>query len=254
MKIAQISDLHLTADKKEKAYDIDVWENLKTVFHDLSRRKYDILVISGDIAFREGNPDIYRQLREFLEVSVPPHVRVALMSGNHDSAAMLAAEFNMQGFLHGDELYYESQMDEAHLLFLDSTPKSVSQQQLEWAKEVCRRVSGYPLIFIHHPPFPAGLPYMDLNHGLEKHEELTDFFASCPRKPAVFSGHYHTERTIVTPKADLFLTPSTFYTIDPIAPQFKLGSYDFGYRFIELDSGQLNTQAIWFRGNPPQKN
>ncbi len=242
MKIIQFTDIHLTSDNS-KAYEVDVWNNLDRALKLGLEWHPNLLVFSGDIAFKEGDPAIYRKFSRYLHDTIPEETRVAVLSGNHDDPALLASEFGLDNALHPDGLYYDSETDNAHLIFLDSTKKKIEKEQLDYLGDICKDIRHKPLIFIHHPPFYAGIPYMDENHSIENPADLARAVSACSVRPAFFSGHYHTEKSYLTPEGDVFLTPSTFYQIDPVSRKFKLASYQFGFRLIEWNGNTLFTSV-----------
>ena len=87
MKFMHISDVHLGVEpdagkewSKKRAQDI--WESLAEIVAEAGRQQVDFLLISGDLFHRQP---LKRELKEVNYLfSQIPHVKVALVAGNHD--------------------------------------------------------------------------------------------------------------------------------------------------------------------------
>lgn len=236
--IAQITDIHI-GQAGEDTFDVDVRNNLVRTVAQSVRDGAQELVVTGDLAFRSGHPDIYAWLADELsKLSIPWWV----LPGNHDDPAMMRDAF-------GERLYSRQlcvrTLGQRTLAFVDSGPSSVDATQLDALREVLRGTVRTPLVFVHHPPAPLGVPYMDGGHMLQNHQELLSVLRGGPCGANVFCGHYHVERTLSLGNVSVFATPSTFFQIDPRHKEFVVDHRNPGYRVIHFDDNTLQTAVHW---------
>ena len=75
MIIAQISDLHLSADESALRYEVSPWDRLSLVLESLRQEPEvpELIVVSGDVA-HDHSEATYRKLHERLFVqALAPH-------------------------------------------------------------------------------------------------------------------------------------------------------------------------------------
>jgi len=195
MKFIHLTDLHLTSpslglngsnpsDRLDRCLrDIENWH------HDA-----EFCVLSGDLS-EFSEPDAYTWLRDRLE-SFP--IPCFLMIGNHDDRTVFQSAFpnhpkDTAGFVQhvhttGDQVF----------IFLDTVKdgKDVHEGQmcpdrLTWLKKQLIAAGDKPCyIFMHHPPFDIGIPYVD-NIKLVETREFAETLTSGRNIRHIFFGHVH---------------------------------------------------------------
>jgi len=236
LRIAQISDLHIAATS-EPHYKLDVRAHLRAVIKAIQAKKPDILIISGDLAALEGEIEAYYWLNSiFKQFDCPVH----FMMGNHDRLANFNQAFNLDHYSHNQQLYYRIDYPQTSLLFLDSAPAMLSDEQLTWLQNQDQNLKN-GLLFVHHPPLLCGSVFMDSQHCLKNHQQSWAVIHQLKHIQHIFSGHYHTERTVCLDNKTLHLTPSTMLQIDTEYPTFKQQHTHPGWRWIEYDGQRLQT-------------
>ncbi len=236
LRIAQISDLHIAATDAAH-YNLDVRAHLRAVVTAILAQQPDVLVVSGDLAAIAGEPEAYVWLDEiFQEFTCPVHI----MMGNHDRLAAFNSAFKLDNNIQNQQLYYRIDYPETTLLFLDSAPANLSGEQLDWLQAQDQMLED-ALLFVHHPPLLCGSVFMDDKHKLKNHEESWEVIRKLKHIQHIFSGHYHTERTLCVDNKSLHLTPSTMLQIDTKHPTFKQQHAFPGWRWIEYDGQRLQT-------------
>ena len=245
MKIIQITDLHIDKEN-EFPYDIDVRNNFKRILRAARQAKVDHLVVSGDLCCDEGDEKIYIWIRELLDLSRIPY---DIIGGNHDDTVMMANIFQLQHLLIDDEMYFAKKIGKATCIFLDSSKGFHSEDQLKWLKLQLNNSSGEIIIFTHHPPVIAGVPFMDNKYPLQNIAEIQKVLFSHRGFIHIYCGHYHVEKTIQVKNILTQITPSCFFQIDQNEDDFKVDHHSIAYRLIDLSNNSLKSTVKYFRGS-----
>ncbi|MBK7870355.1 MAG: metallophosphoesterase [Saprospiraceae bacterium] len=172
MRIIQITDPHL-GEVGEDTFGVDVRANFQLVLEAAMQLNPDHLVITGDLCFRHGSAEVYAWVKYLLDsLSVP----YDLISGNHDDSVQMATSFGLLEYLHDKELYFLKYFNDIPVLFLDTAVGQVSLQQKDWLSRQMQTIQQNCIIFMHHPPLLAGVPYMDMNYPLLDCEAIQNIF------------------------------------------------------------------------------
>ena len=163
MKIIHITDLHLP-EPGSGLWGLDPFERLESALRDIEQwhSNADLCVLSGDLADR-GSHDAYAWLAARLQ-QFP--IETVLMIGNHDDRdtmrqALPGLPQDPNGFVQG---YRDTTA--GRILFLDTFGGETSAGEYcgtrrQWLQERLEEAAGPVWIFMHHPPFDIGIPYMD---------------------------------------------------------------------------------------------
>ncbi len=103
----------------------------------------------------------------------------------------------------------------APFLFLDTTPGVVSETQLKWLAEKLADLDQPLVIFMHHPPLFADVPFMDGQHALKNQKAVQEVLFAYRKEITVFTGHYHVEKTLRKRNVVVHITPSLFFSNRP---------------------------------------
>ncbi len=246
MKVVQITDLHID-EMHEYPFDIDIRQNLRRILRAIAKSGAEHLVVTGDLCYRDGNPEIYQWIRQQLDGLGLPY---DIIAGNHDDSVMMAEAFGRQALLTGEELFFTKKIGSHYCIFLDSSRGFHSEQQLNWLRRQLKQAGTEEvIIFMHHPPVEAGVPYMDNNHALQDAEQVQRIFAQYPGRVLVYTGHYHVEKTIVQGNMLLQITPSCFFQIDMRETEFKVDHHQIAYRVIDLSNKKVSSTLYYLRGS-----
>jgi 3',5'-cyclic-AMP phosphodiesterase len=240
--IAQVTDMHI-GPMNIKYRGIEPRRQFLDVLRALTKMKPDLLVLSGDLAAVEGEPEAYAWIRDVLVKFPYPYL---VMAGNHDHVVRMNNAFQFQeSDISQGMLYFSRTIKDKRLLFLDSSPYRVAKQQLEWLKEELNDYHKQVLLFIHHPPLRCGCPFMDDHHGLQNGEEVWQVLEQFPQIQHIFCGHYHAEKTVIQNGKSVHLTPSTVFQIDAENPKFAIAHTKPGWRMIEWSDMHVHTYVTY---------
>lgn len=251
MLIAHLTDLHI-AEEGVWPFDVDVRSRFIRVLEDLQRHTPDLLVLTGDLCYREGKKAVYLWIREALERTRIPYL---LLSGNHDNTAIMVAAFDLEDQLKRGKFYYSREFEGRRVLFLDTADDSLSEEQVEYLRnELDVTGSGELLIFMHHPPVSAGVYYMDLKYPLLNSSRVGPLLAEADARTSVFCGHYHVEKTVRMGNLTVFITPSGFVQIDQEAHEFAVDHRSCGWRKIRLEPDRMWTTVRYISEEKREEN
>jgi 3',5'-cyclic AMP phosphodiesterase CpdA len=197
--IAQISDLHVKRPDELAYGKVDTAAALRRCVAHLNqfRPRPSIVVISGDLV-DTPNADEYAHLVKLLGSLEIPYVAVP---GNHDSREMERAALPHQPYARASgPTDLTITIDGIDLILLDSSvPEEpygfLEEESLTWLDQVCAASEAPAMVFLHHPPFEAGIWHMDRNN-LRNAPELAGMLQRHRRVQHVGTGHIH--RAVLT--------------------------------------------------------
>ncbi|MCS6794699.1 MAG: metallophosphoesterase [Raineya sp.] len=247
MKIAQITDLHLTANKQLTPDGIDVWGNLRWALETSRGLCADFLVVTGDICLEKGEEAIYQEFKELIDSYGIPY---RLIPGNHDSPEMIAKIWNYPLYRIPMPHTFEFQSSvlvpailhypECMLYFWDSTYASIN---LSWFHGLHSQKLN--LIFVHHPILRGASKFMDTYYPLQNLSEIYSKQSLCTEKTYFFHGHYHCEAYLQEDNFKIFITPSLYYQIDTHSEKLNKDFSQIGFRWIEVKNDKVISQVVW---------
>jgi 3',5'-cyclic-AMP phosphodiesterase len=136
----------------------------------------------------------YERFRDLLRPLTMP---VYVIPGNHDNRVHLRDVFGTQGTkpMAGFVQYVVDEWP-VRLIALDTNIPGqpggyLCAERLRWLEERLAEAPARPtVIFLHHPPFPTGLPFFD-HMGFEGAEAFGAIVARFPNVERVAAGHVH---------------------------------------------------------------
>lgn len=238
MKIIQITDIHINP-KDELVNGVDTRKNFLKVLEEVSQIDYDFVVFSGDLSFQNANPDVYKWIMEQLKNYKIEKYRI--IPGNHDESSVLAKSFGIGNYLHGTEMFYT---EKPNYLFLDTALGYCSDDQWKWIDDTISNIdTDKMIVFMHHPPFKAGVPHMDGKYSFQQSEQFEYSFSKFKGDVFVLCGHYHNEIFLKRNNINIFITPSTYLQISNKTVEFNIEHRVPGYRVIEILNNEIKTSV-----------
>lgn len=198
MLVAQITDVHIGFDKASPEEHNLL--RLRAILRRLAEGPHrpDLLLLTGDLT-EDGAPRDYARLAaELASCPVPAWPLV----GNHDLRAELLAAFPQvtpppDGFVH-----YVLDQGPLRVIVLDTLEPDrhgggFCEARAAWLSARLAEAPGRPtLIALHHPPFPAGIPWMDTDPREPWVARLAACLAGQDQVKGLICGHVH--RTVLT--------------------------------------------------------
>lgn len=178
IKIAQITDLHLPADRQKTVHGVNVYAVLEKMLEDICKQNPDLVLVTGDIA-DDGGVEAFETLNELLK----PFPDAMVIPGNHDLGEHYPKFFD-------DAPYQVREMDGWTLLGINTSEEVILPETMEACKGALEKNSRV-MMATHHPMVPVGTPFFDKELCLQNRDESWEFFKSFPSLKAAVFGHIH---------------------------------------------------------------
>lgn len=239
LRIAQITDLHL-GEPGEHYLDLDLRGRFRSVLKEAQRWEPDLYAFTGDFSLHDPTEESVLWLKEQIDALNTPYF---ILAGNHDDREMLRAIFRLKGAA-ADSIDFVFHLKGQDLVVLDTSSGELQPGQLAWLQGQLTR-GGQPAIFMHHPPLPLGMPFMDNKHALRNFQPLLDILVTYQREIPIFCGHYHADLNASFHNLRIYVAPPTSFFINPQAEEFQQDFMKPGFQLIELEQGAAAVQSVY---------
>jgi 3',5'-cyclic-AMP phosphodiesterase len=216
--IAQISDLHIKRPGALAYGRVDTAKALERCVATLNELTPapDFVVISGDLVDTPTTEE-YEHLKRLL---TPLRLPFASVPGNHDAREMMRAAFAGSNYAHrSGPLNQRVEVTGLDLLLLDSSVPGqphgrLDASTLEWLDAELASTDERPaLLFLHHPPFRAGIWHMDRQNLLNA-DALAAIVQRHPRIQLVATGHVHRPALTMFAGVPATICPAPNHAVD----------------------------------------
>jgi 3',5'-cyclic-AMP phosphodiesterase len=244
IRIAQISDLHIKPPGQLAYGRVDTAKALERCVAALNafEPKPDFVVISGDLV-DTPNAEEYEYLKRLL---APLKWPFAGIPGNHDGRELMRAAFPGAAYASSSAaLNQKIEVGELDLVLLDSSVPGKPHGELDaltlqWLEATLASSAERPaLLFLHHPPFIAGIGHMD-RQNLHNAAELEPIIRRHPRVKIVATGHVHRATLTMFAGVPCTICPAPNHAVDLDLAELRGPSFK-----IEPPAFHLHT---WFEG------
>jgi 3',5'-cyclic-AMP phosphodiesterase len=244
LRIAQISDLHIKPPGTLAYGRVDTAKALERCVAALNAflPAPDFVVISGDLA-DTPNREEYDYLKRLLAPLKPPFAGIP---GNHDSRELMRATFPSAPYAFpSGALNQKIELGGLDLLLLDSSVSGkphgeLDAPTLQWLDATLASSAERPaLLFLHHPPFIAGIWHMDRQNLLNSNE-LAAIVRRHQRVQIVATGHIHRAALTMFAGRPCTICPAPNHAVDLDLAELRAPSFR-----IEPPAFHLHT---WFEG------
>ena len=195
MKFIHISDIHLVSGDGPLNGCVPS-ARLNKCIQDITKWHGDakFCVISGDLS-EYAEKGAYQSLKKkLLEFQIP----CFLMIGNHDDRDLFQSVFTNNPCDENKFVQSSFETDERVFIFLDTKKQGknvhdgeLCENRLDWLKKQLINSGNKPTyLFMHHPPFDIGIPYMD-NIRLFGSDQFLSTLSHGKNIQHIFYGHVH---------------------------------------------------------------
>lgn len=249
VRVLQITDTHLFAEKDETLLGVNTWASYHAVLQAIhaSAREVDLVVATGDLA-QDHSSAAYQHFADGIASFAAPCV---WLPGNHDFQPSMYSTLQDAGISPAKRVLVGENWQ---ILLLDSQVFGVphgelSEFQLEWLeKRLAEAPDRHTLLLLHHHPLPAGCSWLD-QHSLRNAGALDNVLVRYPRVKNLLCGHIHQELDVDWNGRRIMATPSTCVQFKPHCANFTLDTVSPGWRWLELHAdGSLTTEVCRLAG------
>lgn len=244
VRIAQISDLHIKPPGSLAYGKVDTAKALERCVEALNEfdPAPDFVVISGDLA-DTPSADEYQYLKRLL---APLKLPFAGIPGNHDSRELMRAALPSASYAFAaGALNQKISVDGLDLVLLDSSVHGKPHGQLDaptlqWLEETLAAAPDRPaILFLHHPPFKAGIWHMDRQNLLNA-SEFAPIVRRHSRVQLIATGHIHRATLAMFAGVPTTICPAPNHAVDLDLDKLRVPSFK-----VEPPAFHLHT---WFPG------
>jgi 3',5'-cyclic AMP phosphodiesterase CpdA len=211
MKFIHLSDTHILARDDYSRYP-DAAATLRKIIGEINKyhRDAEICVITGDIT-HHGHPEQYEQAVAILGDLAIPYI---LILGNHDERAAFKQAFpdtpvDENGFINHGHTFGGVRFVMIDSIVPGAHHGTLCEERLGWLRDELNAHRDSPtFLFMHHPPFEMGLPFMDTIR-LDADQELGEIVTANPQIKHLFFGHLHRPATGTWQGVPFLLAAST---------------------------------------------
>ena len=242
IRILQITDTHLFAEKDGALLGVNTWDSYSAVLDAIIAEQdhYDLIVATGDLAQDHTHAAYQRFVDGIARLPIP----CVWLPGNHDFQPAMFEALTKAEIANDKHVLLA---DNWQLVLLDSQVPGVphgelSEYQLEWLENT---LAHYPerhtLILLHHHPLPSGCHWLD-QHSLRNSHQLDAILLRYPLAKTLLCGHIHQELDLDWQGRRVLASPSTCVQFKPHCTNFAIDTAPPGWRWLELlHDGQINT-------------
>lgn len=233
-KIAYITDIHLD-EKVPLDIGVDTRKNWKVILNDIASRGINKIIFGGDIGEKSANKWFFESLQNY---------SVSITLGNHDYYDEVIKYYSFGVVEKRTELYYSQEHAHYKCLFLDSSSGLISQEQFDWFKKELLTEKSI-VIFIHHAILTVDVE-VDKRYALKERDRIKAELLNIRNDVTIFCGHYHFEDERSSGNIRQYITPASSYQVEKLPHEIKVNNNTFGYRIIELNKEEINTDLKMF--------
>ncbi len=188
IRVVQITDCHLPADKLQQYRGINPHVNLERLLAVVKKVKPDVLLASGDLS-EDASQQSYRVLRQLFSTL---HIPILALPGNHDDPELLARTFTGSPVDHPEVTNHGDWQIIRLNSCLEGRPEGqLSEPTIDSLQQILSENAGLPaLIALHHQPVSVGSPWID-KYSLNDPEPFLKLTGLYPRVKLVVWGHVH---------------------------------------------------------------
>jgi len=245
----QLSDTHLVADTRQESYGVNTYTTLSRAITQINRLDPPpaFVIFTGDL-INDDDPQSYRVLKGLTDqLAVPTYFAL----GNHDLRQPFRQVLLGEQTPTAAPYYYTFDVYQYRFMVLDSLVAgevggALDARQLAWLEMTLAAAPSRPtVVFVHHPPVPTGIDWLDV-HAIANGPELLEVFARHTQVRRVFFGHVHMALHITARGVQCTSVPSTCYQFGDLLVSPKVFAGPPGYGVVVLQGECISSRVTYF--------
>ncbi len=242
MRVLQLTDPHLFADRDGALRDTVTWESMSAAIehYRASDWRADVVYLTGDLV-QDDSRKAYQHVRDLVDaIGLPVHV----VPGNHDIPALMQEE------LANYACCSTIDTDGWRIVGIDTHEPGVASgrvgaTELERLRGLLAAGDRPVAIFMHHPPVDLDSEWLD-SVGLVDRDAFLEVARDSGIVRLIVFGHVHQAFDNEDPDFRIIGTPSTGRQFKPGSREFAIDDLPPAYRRLEFgDDGSFSTRLVW---------
>lgn len=243
LRLLQLTDMHLFANKGMGLLGINTLDSLHSVIRNIEQDHvdFDWIVATGDISQDHSE----RSYQRFIESVCPLGKPIVWLPGNHDWQPTMTQTLNAGGLSQAKQIV----SDHWQLILLDTQVREkphgyLEDEQLDF---LAQSLADYPhkntMVLMHHQSCSIGCQWLD-QHNLKNSDAFHQIINAHPQVKAVLFGHIHQNFEYQNSRVAYIASPSTCIQFLPLSKEFALDRQQPGYRYLTLTAdGRIHTRV-----------
>lgn len=257
IRFIHISDTHIGSSPDFVLREKNTYDCTRELVEKINSFKapMDFILHTGDVVNRPEKAAYNLTKEVFSDLTFP----IVYVPGNHDEPEMVnAIQDNLPGMKQfaSNSGSSEFQMNGCRFLILDCKgpaeidPHGIfdTAQKEELDYFLSRADTAPSVIFLHFPPVPLDVPWINEDMLIIKGEELHRTFVSCKdRIAAVFFGHVHRRFTLVRDGILYSSAPSPFcqFSASPLDKRVKFEiDIPVSFNYVTIENGNVSIMEV----------
>ena len=242
ISILQLTDLHILPNAEDTLLGVQTEDYFHRVIdHAFKERKYDAILLSGDLA---QSPCVESYTR-ILKTVAPYQLPVLCLPGNHDDFSLMQHLFNHPSIHCQKQVILGNwQIILLNSQILQSERGHLASSELHFLETCLNEHSAlFTLIAVHHHCVPSGSKWLDTMQ-IDNSGELLNIVKNHANVRVITTGHIHQELHRKIGNITILGTPSTCFQFALNCVDFALDTQPPGYRIIQLHhNGNITTNV-----------
>ena len=240
VKVLQLSDTHLQADRSTLLHGLSTQESLEKLLEKTKPKieNVDAIILSGDVS-QDRSSESYVNIVKTLEAFKKP---VYWFAGNHDDPLIMHDTLQQFNNFHPlDSLT----LGLWQFLVLDTVLEGSNAGYLVENNETLILENTFCALFMHHHPTSVGVESID-KYKLQNPETLEKFLSQQKKLPAVIiTGHVHGAYQTSFATIPVISSPATCFQFPKVAPNLEIDPMSGCTFWVFHDNGTFNYEYVY---------
>lgn len=240
LKILQLSDTHLHADRNTTLHGVSTQENLERLLAKIKPKieSVDAIILSGDVS-QDRSAESYVNIAQSLQAFKKP---VYWFAGNHDAPQVMRKTLQQFEYFHP---LSSLTLGPWQFLVLDTVLEGSDAGYLVANNESLILEHSFCALLMHHHPTPVGVETID-KYKLQNPEALTQFLAQQKKLPTVIiTGHVHGAYQTSFATIPVISSPATCFQFPKVAPNLEIDPIGGCTFWVFYDDGTFEYETIY---------
>ncbi|MCD6045874.1 MAG: Metallophosphoesterase, partial [Gammaproteobacteria bacterium] len=240
LRILQLSDTHLHADRNMTLHGISTQESLEQLLanNEAKIATVDAIILSGDVS-QDRSAESYGHIAKSLQMFKKP---VYWFAGNHDAPRVMHDTLQQFNTFHP---LGSLTLGSWQFLVLDTFLEDSDAGYLTINDESVIHENTFCALWMHHHPTPVGTDSID-KYKLQNPETLAHFLSQQKNLPTVIiTGHVHGAYQTRFDTIPVISSPATCFQFPQVAPNLEIDPIGGCTFWVFHDDGTFEYEYVY---------